>query len=126
MTNNTNNIAIAEAYYRAMGEKNIEGIDKHLHSDVLFVGPLAEIRGKIGVLESAKAILNFFKTLTIRATFGSEDQVMIAYDLDCPAPIEKFRVAALLTFKEDLITKIELFYDASPFQRKDEEILRES
>ncbi len=108
----TSAITIAQNYYTAMGEKNIEETGKYLHPDVQCIGPLGEMIGKAAVLGAAKGLFLFFRTITIRATFGSGDQVMMAYDLDCPAPMGNFRVAALLTIKDDLITQIELFYDA--------------
>ncbi|KJV58176.1 hypothetical protein RFEPED_0551 [Rickettsia felis str. Pedreira] len=43
-------------------------------------------------------------------------------DFDCPEPIGIFRGASLLSFNENLISRIELFYDARPFEKKKEEI----
>ena len=43
---NENNVAIAEAYYIAMREKNVMDMGKYLHPDVQFKGPPAEIKGK--------------------------------------------------------------------------------
>ena len=118
MVMNNNNLTVAEAYYTAMSEKNVMGMGKHLHPDIHFLGPLAEIKGKEEFLEAAKGFTSFFKTLTIRAKFGSEDQAMLVYDLDFPAPIGKLPTAALLTFQEGLISKIELFCDGRPFERE--------
>jgi hypothetical protein len=67
-------------------------------------------------LEANKKFVSLFKTLTIHSSFASGDQAMIIYDLECAAPINHFSSAVLLSFQEDLITKIELFYDASPFE----------
>jgi hypothetical protein len=47
---------------------------------------------------------------------------MIVYDLDCQAPIGNFRVAALMDIRNGLIEKIELFYDARPFEKKKDNI----
>jgi len=47
---------------------------------------------------------------------------VFAYDVVVPAPIGKFRAAVLMEFKGRRISKIELFYDASPFQEKKSEI----
>lgn len=110
-----NSVAIAEAYYTAMGKKDIEGLSKYLHPDIQFTAPLDKITGKEVVLEATKKFASMFKTLTIRAKFGSEDQAMIVYDLDFPGMFATFSSAALMTFQGDLITKIELFYDARPF-----------
>lgn len=113
-------ISIAEAYYVAMGDKNITEMEKYLHPDIHFMGPLAEMKGKIAFIKATKEILNLFNTLTIRAKFDSGDKVMMAYDLAFPPPIGNSRGATLLTFQEGLISKIELFYDARPFEKKDE------
>jgi ketosteroid isomerase-like protein len=112
-----NHVDVAVAYYTAMGEKNITGVEKCLHPDVQFFAPLAKAAGKEAVLEAARGFISFFKTLTVRAKCGSGEQAMVVYDLDCPAPVGSFSSAALMTFKEGLIAKIELFYDARPFNK---------
>lgn len=106
---------IAESYYKALGNKDEVEMQKYLHPDIHFVGPLADMKGKDLVLTSATKMFSFFKTLKIRAKFSSSDQVMIVYDLECPAPVGLFRAAALMNFQDDLISRIELFYDARPF-----------
>lgn len=115
---NKNAAALAEAYYTAVGKKNVVDIEKFLHPDVLFVGPLAKLKGKEAILEATKRFTTLFKTLKIRAKFGSGDQAMVVYDLDCPLPIGHFSTAVLMTFQEGLVAKIELFYDARPFDKK--------
>lgn len=40
------NVAIAEAYYTAMAEKNLPEIEKYLHPAVRIIGPLGENGGK--------------------------------------------------------------------------------
>ena len=113
---------IAVAYYTAMAAKNITGMEKYLHTDVLLITPLAEVTSKEAVLEAAKKLITFLKTIRIRAKFCSDDQVMLAYDFDFPAPIGLLRAAALMTLQDELITKIELFYDGRPFDMKKNEI----
>ena len=115
---NKNNVAIAEAYYTAMAEKNITEMGKYLHSNVQLTGPLGSIEGKEAVLEAAKKLISSLKTLTIRAKCDSEDQAMIAFDLDFDEPIGKLRSVALLTIRDGLIVNNELFFDARPFQQK--------
>lgn len=87
---------------------------------------MADLIGKDAVLNVVKHFLAAFNKLTIRAQFGAEDQAMLVYDLDFPAPIEYVRGAALLTFKEGLIIRYELFYDARPFAKKRDEIFTQS
>ena len=110
-----NNVAIAEAYYTAMSQKNVAGAERYLHPEVHFIGPIQETMGKTAFLEGVKRLVSSFKTLTIRTKCGSGNQVMLAYDLEFPDPIGNCRTASLLTFQEGLIIKIELFFDARPF-----------
>ncbi len=70
------------------------------------------------MLNSVKHLLASFNTLTIRSQFGAEDRVMLAYDVDFPAPIGLSRAAVLLTFHDSLIIRYELFFDARLFEKK--------
>ncbi len=115
-------LAIAEAYYTAMGDKNVTGMAQYLHPDVQLISPLAKVSGKDAAVEAARKLISLFKTVTIRAKFGSENQAMLAIDIDFPAPIGNLPAAVLQTFNDGLITKIELFYDGRPLDRKKEEI----
>ncbi len=112
------NLASAVAYYQAMNKKDLSVMEKYLHPEVRLIGPLADVTGKEAVLNSVKHLLAAFDKLTIRAQFGSGDRVMLAYDIDFPAPIGLSRAAVLLTFQEGLIIRYELFFDASPFVKK--------
>lgn len=114
----TNNTALAQAYYTLVGQKNVEGIKKYLHADVEFSGPLSTAKGKEAVVKATSGFMNAFKSLAIRAKFGSGDQAVIIYDTDIPGISNNFPGASLLTFKEGLIVKIELFFDASLFREK--------
>lgn len=114
-----NNEAIAKAFYTTMSEKNVEAMEKYLHPDIQFIAPLAKLKGKENYFQALKNFTSFFKTLTIRATFGSEDQAMVVYDIDCPVPVGRCPTAALMTFQNELIIKIELFYDGRLFEKKE-------
>ncbi|MCE5293583.1 MAG: nuclear transport factor 2 family protein [Chlamydiales bacterium] len=119
---NDKNLASGVAYYEAMGRKDLSTIETYLHPDVRLISPLAEITGKENVLNSVTHFLDVFNTLTIRASCGNDNHVMLAYDLHCAAPFGLVRGAVLLTFKDGLIFQYELFYDARPFVSKKEEI----
>jgi ketosteroid isomerase-like protein len=109
------NIAFAKSYYNAFNNKDIEAIARHLHPDVHFVAPMGESTGIDDLLGAATRLIGVLKSITIRASFGAGDQVMLAYDLNYGEPIGICRVAVLMNFKEGLIARIELFYDARPF-----------
>ena len=115
---NQKNISIAEAYYTAMGEKNIAGMEKYLHPAIEFFSPYGQTSGKEAVLASVKGMFSIFTTLTIRAKFGSDDQAMLACDYEFAAPIGIVPTAILITLKDDLIIRIQLYFDARPFEKR--------
>ena len=118
----SDNLAIAESYYNAMLAKDFDQMASYLHDNVHFIGPLAEMHGKDAVVGAAKNFGGILQDIQIRSRFAAGDQIMFAYDMVVPAPIGKFRAAVMMEFTDRLISKIELFYDASPFQEKKSEI----
>ena len=111
------NVAVMKKYYEMLAKKDVGNLGKYLHADVEFRAPLAKYQGKEAVLEATKGFASFFNTLSIRTCFGSGDQAVLLYDLDFSEPVGKVPTAAVMTFKEGLVAKIELFYDARPFER---------
>lgn len=109
---NTDTKAVGVAYYTALGKKNIEEVRKYLHPDIQFKDPQETVLGKEAVLKAAQGFTGIFKSLTIRAKFGGENQAMIVYEVEIPGLSKKLQAASLLSFQEGLISKIELFYDS--------------
>jgi len=120
--NTTDNLNLAENYYNAMLAKDFDKMANYLHNNVQFIGPLAEMQGKEQIVTAAKNFGGILQDIQIRSRSAAGDQIMLAYDMVVPAPIGKFRAAVLMEFTDRLISKIELFYDASPFQEKKSEI----
>lgn len=119
---NSKNLLVVESYYKNMLNKNLIAMEECLHPDVHFLTPLAEILGKTGVVEAAKNLSAILEGIDIRAKFSSGDKIMMAYDFMFPQPIGKLKSAVLMELKQHLITKIELFYDGRPFEKKKKEI----
>lgn len=119
---NKNAADIAEAYYIAMGNKNLKEMEKYLHTHVQFTSPLAKLNGKEAILEAAKKFTEAFKSLKIRAKFGSENQAILVFDLEFHGSIGNCPSVSYLTFHEGLISKIELFLDGRLFEKKKEAI----
>ena len=117
-----NNLKSAENYYNAMLAKDFDKMAGYLHNDVHLIGRLAEMHGKDAVVTAAKNFGGILQDIQIRSRFSSDNQIMFAYDMVVPVPIGKFRAAVLMEFTDRLISKIELFYDASPFEEKKSEI----
>ena len=112
---NINNRAIATSYYAAMVQKDTNEMGKYLHPDVQLISPFGKTIGKEAVLQAAEKSAPL--SITIRAQFESEDQVMLAYDWLFNEPIGNLRAAALITIKDGLIVSNELFFDTSCFKR---------
>ena len=83
------------------------------------------MQGKEPIVTAAKNFCEILQDIQIRSRFASHDQIMFAYDMIAPVPIGKFRVAVLMKFTDGFISKIELFYDASPFQEKKSKIFED-
>lgn len=124
-TETYNNLKRAESYYEAMLAKDFDKMASYLHPDIYFMGPLAEMRGKNAVISAAKNLSELLKDIQIRSRFAENNQIMFAYDFTFPAPIGFLRAAVLMEFTENLISKIELFYDGRPFAEKRNEIFED-
>ena len=81
-----------------------------------------KVEGREAVLKAAKGFTAIFKTLTIHAKFGSDDQAMIVYDVNIPGLAKNLRAASLLSFQDGLISKIELIYDTRCLMEKTEAV----
>src|SRR3989338_9853102 len=110
----TKNEILAHEYYTLMGQKNAVGIKKYLHPDVALYSPMATVKGKEAVYQSACNFIEMIHSLKVRAGFGAGDQAMIVSDSLIPGMKDLFPTASLLSFRDELIIKIELFYDSRP------------
>jgi len=111
------NVVSAIAYYQAVHNKDVSSVAHLFHDDVQLVGPMANLKGKQVFLESASKYAAACGKLIIREKFGTQNNVLIVYDVYFAAPIGIIRTASLLNFKDGLIVRIELFFDVSPFKK---------
>lgn len=119
------NVPLAVSYYQAMAAKNLTKMENLLHPNVTLISPMAQVNGKEAVFNAVKHFATFIDKLTIRAYSGENEHVFVAYNVECPAPINTSKAIALLTFQDGLIYNYELFYDARPFEIKKEQIFGE-
>lgn len=113
--NTKKNLEVANNYYQSLINRHVDELNQYLHSDVEFSSPAAQKFGKEDVLEWIKGFANAFASINIRAKFENGDQVMMVYDVEFPEMEGSYTTAALLNFKENLIFKFELIFDARPF-----------
>ena len=107
----------AEAYYKAMNDKDANGMAEHLHPDVCLVTPMEQLTGKTAVLEAATRLMRFVQSVSVHAKFGTEDEAMLTYNMDFGEQIGVCRAAAWMKFKDALIVRNEIFFDPRPFAR---------
>jgi hypothetical protein len=111
------NLSLAVSYYMAICEKDLNAAAQYLHSEVVVVSPLMKIAGKEAVLEDVEWFMNIVNNLDIRAKFEDGNQVMLVFDLDASEPIGILPTAVFMVFKDSLINRIELFFDARPLEK---------
>ena len=120
------NLANAEAYYQAMLRGDFAKMTTYLHDDVYFIGPLAEMRGKEAVTLAARNFSEVLQGIDIRSRFADKDEIVLVYDMTVRGPIGKFRAATLMQFQNQVIVRIELFYDGRLFEERSREIFEDS
>lgn len=127
-TNETpnSNISVAQTYYQAMLTKDFTALAACLHPDVHIISPLDKVSGKEAVLEAARNLTKLLIDIEFRANFSADKQIMMAYDFVFPEPIGKLRAAVLMDFEHHQISKIELFYDGSPFAALKDQIFSQN
>jgi hypothetical protein len=108
--------AACAAYMDAWARKDIAGIGRHIHPDVHFLGPMLDTQGRDAFLRSSERIFLMLERIVLRGTFIAGEQAMFAYDFICRPPIGLVRTGELVDFDGVLIRRIELFYDARPFE----------
>lgn len=116
------NLKVAISYYEAMQAKDFETLASYLSDNIYFISPLAEIRGKEELLMAIKNFGKMLINIQIRSKFSDYNQVMLAYDMTLPKPIDKFRAATLMDFENNKIIRLELFYDARLLEAKKKDV----
>ncbi len=117
-----NNLSTVLAYYEAINQKQPDLAAEKLAENVSILSPLDEKHGKTEVVNALKGFCSAVESVSIRAEFSKDNQVMLAYDILFPKPIGNLRAAGLITLDQNLITNIELFYDGRIVQTKKDEI----
>ena len=105
-------IETAQRYYRTMLNQDFQAMADCLHPEITFLSPLREMAGKENVVAGAKNFGAVVKSIDIRSAFHAGNQVMMAYDCQFTTPDISLRTAVLMDFKDNLISRIELFFDA--------------
>ena len=109
---------LAEEYISAWRGKDSEAMAKLLDPEAHLKSPLAEVTGREEFLEMVRKIMPMLNDVRIRAEFASESQAMIVYDFALVQPFGVIPTVNLMTFEDDRIRDVELFFDARPFEKQ--------
>jgi hypothetical protein len=112
-----NLLDVGENYLKAWDAKDLKGIAGYLHPEVSFKGPMMTAKGKEKVVLIFEKTLPMLKSLKIKTKFVGDQQTIFSYDFNCIDPIGLCRCAELMTYEDDKIIGIELFFDARPFEK---------
>jgi hypothetical protein len=104
---------IAELYYIAMNDKDLDKASSYFHEKITLKTPMTTLSSKKEVAEAARNFSKIFESLTVREVVGNGDRVVVIYDLK--TSIGVISTASLISCKNELILSIELFYDTRPF-----------
>jgi ketosteroid isomerase-like protein len=107
---------IVQAYLEGWRQKDLARIQTHLHPNVTFKGPIAEIAGREDFTAAVQRMLGLLKVVDVRGIFEDGVRVVAIYDLVFVEPIGRARTADLLTFADGTIRSSEAFFDARPFE----------
>lgn len=110
---NKSNLEYAKQYYDWIVKKDLNNINNLLHETIEFVGPMCTIKGKSEVFSAITGYAKIVEDIEIIDKFSSNDKVMLTYLLTYQG--QKSRAAVMLTFANNLIKKLELYYDPTPF-----------
>ena len=113
----SNLLNISEAYLQAWNDKDVDQIARYVHPDVRFVGPMSQTTGKDAFLQGAKRMFGLLQEIKVQSKFASDSQAIFTYDFVCAQPIGVCRTAELITFTDGLISGVEIFFDARPFEK---------
>jgi len=112
---NTTPAATTAAYLEAWKKLDMDGVFRHVHPDVTYVGALQKLEGKAAIRDYFDAFARMVDTVVVRAHAVEGDHALIAFDFHCRPPVGIGRVAEMLTFNAGLIASIEHFFDPRPF-----------
>ena len=107
---------LAEEYISAWRRKDPEAMSKLLDPEVHLKSPVTETIGREKFLETVRKIVPMLRNVRVRASLASESQAMFVYDFELDSPIGTIPTANLMTFENDRIRNVEMFFDARPFE----------
>ena len=107
--------SLAVRYIEAAGSKDYAAITPMLAPDVTFKGVAFETRGAEEFIAPFKRMAPVWVRSDIRNVFVEGDQVCVIYDFVTDTDAVSVPCIELITFRDEKITRVELFFDRVQF-----------
>lgn len=104
----------AISYVEAAGGKDADTLEKLLADDVMFIGPFTKTTGAADYMNALQRMAPIWDRSDVREAFTSGSKACVAYDFITKAQTA-LTCVEVLTFEEERITHIELFFDPAAF-----------
>jgi SnoaL-like protein len=119
MAETTSFVSIADEYFRALENHDLQAVAGLLQPNLHFKGPLGERDGRDQFVSGLERLLPMWRLqkINVRGRFQSGNQVVLIYDFVCAEPLGMCRIAEFLSFEGEKIKDIELFLDPRPFEK---------
>lgn len=107
-------LTIAQAYFDAMANKDVEQIASISAEDVVCISPVGERQGAQAFRGFQEGFASMIKNLTLLAAFGDDDHAVIVYNAET-YPVPNAVVAEHVVIKNGKLASTTVIYDGTPF-----------
>jgi ketosteroid isomerase-like protein len=107
--------SLAVRYIELVGEKQYDGVAELLAPDVSFKGPFTTVNSSDAFIASLRHMAPVWERNSIRAAFSEGDQACVIYDFVSNTQTGAVPCIELLTFNDEKIQSVELFFDRAAF-----------
>jgi ketosteroid isomerase-like protein len=102
-------------YIEAVGAKDYDAVSRYLSPDLSFKGPFMQSESADAFIASLKRMAPIWEANRIREVFAEGDRACVIYDFVSNTEAGAMPCIELLTFRDDRIASIELFFDRAQF-----------
>ena len=113
-TNQGKALTIAQTYFDAMANRDVDKIISVSTDDVICTSPLGQLRGAQSFRGFQEGFAKMIKKLTLVAAFGDDDKAVIVYDAETH-PVASAITSEYIVVKDGKIASTSVIFDATPF-----------
>ncbi len=107
--------SLATQYIEFVGNKNYDAVADILAPDVSFKGPFMASNSAQDFIAALRRMAPIWKGNVLRAAFADDERACVIYDFVSNTEAGSIPSVELLTFRDDRISSVELFFDRMQF-----------